>query len=402
MQNTPNPATKKAPHLLVLMIISCVMSFAIVLVTPALPALSLYFSESKNSIKQIVTWFLLGFPIGVLFYAPFSNRFGRKNTLYLGFGIALFGTALCIITYFFKSFLLMNIGRFIQGFGSIASVQVAITIVGDCYKDKKARVISAMIMLSVGIAPGIGVAVGAFLMNFEWIACFYFYAAYFVFLLLVTKCFVCETILEKKLSTPKEVLAGYLENIKVIELLFCGLLIGTTVAITYIFPSISAFIVLKSLSDSENTFALWNFLPILGVALGNLLSMYFVRWFSPLVQLCFGVICLSVAALCYLIFFYFDLIVLSTLFFPYVVALMGLGFINSNTVAYTVKFSKSKANGSSVFSFYAYATSAVFMFVLSFINSKSMYLMPIFFVIISLLCWGFVLALKILKKKTEV
>ncbi len=388
----------KAPHLFVLMLISFVMVFVIVFITPALPQLSEYFGKSKNSTKQVVTWFLAGFPVGVLIYAPFSNRFGRKATLYLGFSTALVGSIICLIPYFYKSFVIMNIGRFIQGLGAIAGFQVAMTLVGDCFRGSKARVTSAYMMLSVGLSSGVGIAIGAVLTSFGWVYCYIFLVWYFVFLLLLTKYFVSETLQKPIPFKMKDTCQGYIEHVKIPEIVLSGLLLGSALAITYIFPSTSSFIVLQRLSYSENIFALWNIFPPLGIAAGNLLSVYFVRWVSPLFKLYIGVICLSLSALLYLLFFGYNVITLSSVFLPYVLSLLGLGFINSNAVAFTVMFSKNKAKGSSIFGFFSYTTSLIFMIILSFLKATSILLMPMFFLAVSALSWVYLIVLQILKK----
>lgn len=84
-----------------LMILALFTSFSSVmatLFTPALPDLAAYFQVSEGVAQSAVTVYLLGYCFGMLPYGPLANRFGRKNTLFAGLGLAILASLLAIVS----------------------------------------------------------------------------------------------------------------------------------------------------------------------------------------------------------------------------------------------------------------------------------------------------------------
>ena len=60
----------KKPHILVLTLLCVFASMGSVIITPALPRISTFFSITAGQAQQTVTAFLLGYALGQLFYGP--------------------------------------------------------------------------------------------------------------------------------------------------------------------------------------------------------------------------------------------------------------------------------------------------------------------------------------------
>lgn len=157
-----------------------------VLFTPALPAIARYFSVSSGTAQLAVTFFLVGFAIGQLPYGPLSNRFGRKPLLYSGLVLAAVASIVCVFAGYMHFFWLLIAARFFMALGASAGLKIVYTMVGDTEQEMgKSATIFTYIILAYAIAPGVATSIGGFLMQyFNWQSCFYFLAAYSLFLLL--------------------------------------------------------------------------------------------------------------------------------------------------------------------------------------------------------------------------
>ena len=101
---------------------------AIDLYLPALPAIARGLSAPAEVVQLSVTVFLAGFSLGMLFYGPISDRYGRRVVM-LG-GILLFVVASlgCMLANTVESLIL---ARFVQALGGGAASVLARAVVRD-------------------------------------------------------------------------------------------------------------------------------------------------------------------------------------------------------------------------------------------------------------------------------
>lgn len=133
-------------------------AFAVDIMLPALPqigdALGL---GAANDRQFVITFYLVGFATGQLFFGPLSDRFGRKAPLYVGLGIFAIGSALAA---FAASAEMLFAARALQGVGAAAPRVIAIAIVRDRFAGRQmARVMSFIIMVFIVVpilAPTVG------------------------------------------------------------------------------------------------------------------------------------------------------------------------------------------------------------------------------------------------------
>lgn len=129
-----------------------------------LPALSLMGQEfgitDENQTQYVIGILFLGFTVGQIIYGPAADSFGRKPTIYIGLVIFSLGSILCITA---KTFPMMLLGRFLQGFGAASPRITSIAVIRDLYKGREmARVMSFIMTIFIiipVIAPSIGQAI---------------------------------------------------------------------------------------------------------------------------------------------------------------------------------------------------------------------------------------------------
>ncbi len=136
---------------------------------------------------RLISWVLLS---ARLFTGPLLDRFGRKRPLYIGLGLYIIATILCITSGSINALL---INRFLQALGgSVASV-AAIAMVRDFFPvDKSAKVISLLILV-LGMSPLLAPTIGGFIVTaWNWHFVFILLAMIALLMLLVVFLFLPE------------------------------------------------------------------------------------------------------------------------------------------------------------------------------------------------------------------
>jgi len=128
------------------------------------------FRQSTDG-QLLITMIFLGLGIGQLFFGPLSDTLGRKTVVYLGIGVYLLASLLCIYS---ANLEMMIAGRILQGIGLSASRTVSISIIRDSYRgDQMARIMSFVTVIFL-IVPTIAPAMGKLILDaHSWQAIFY-------------------------------------------------------------------------------------------------------------------------------------------------------------------------------------------------------------------------------------
>ncbi|HEA4198339.1 TPA: MFS transporter, partial [Legionella pneumophila] len=159
-----------------------------VLFTPALPSITAFFRITEHAAQQTITCFLVGYAIGQLVYGPTANRYGRKKTLYIGIGLQIISSLLCVLAGMISMYPLLVLGRFLLALGSGVGLKMTFTLVNECYEPQLAAQKTSYLMLAFAIAPGLSVALGGILnSHYGWESCFYAGTVYGAILLAMVR-----------------------------------------------------------------------------------------------------------------------------------------------------------------------------------------------------------------------
>ena len=127
---------------------------------PAYGATAAALGTETPKIALTLSFFMLGFAVGPLFYGPASERFGRRPVLLAGLGLYTATAALCTLT---PNLWLLLAGRLFQGFAAAAGTVIAVACIRDSFDGPEGRRMMSYAMIINGImpltAPSIGVAV---------------------------------------------------------------------------------------------------------------------------------------------------------------------------------------------------------------------------------------------------
>ncbi len=121
--------------------------------------------------QLIIIMIFLGLGIGPLIFGPISDSIGRKPLVYVGFGIFIIASLICV---FSETIEMMIFGRVLQGIGLSSPRTISIAMVRDTYEgDYMARIMSFITTIFI-LVPVIAPAMGKFILDhYNWQAIFY-------------------------------------------------------------------------------------------------------------------------------------------------------------------------------------------------------------------------------------
>ena len=158
----PQPVLGKTGMLFFLVIISAFPPLTIDLYLPALPQIVEVFNTDRSMVNLTLSSYFVTYAIGLLFWGPLSEKFGRKPILLIGLAGYMVASILCAMSNNIEQL----IGtRIFQAFAGSAITVIATAIVKDLYDGRKREKIMATIMSLVIIAPMVAPVFGAFLLK---------------------------------------------------------------------------------------------------------------------------------------------------------------------------------------------------------------------------------------------
>lgn len=146
-----------------LALISAFPPLSTVLYLPALPQMVEALDTTQTSVNMTLSMFFLFYSVGLLFWGPLSEKFGRKPILLSGLTIYVVASLLCAFSQHVEQLIA---GRIIQALGGSAATVVATAIVKDIYSGREREKVMATIMSMVIIAPMVAPVLGALLLKY--------------------------------------------------------------------------------------------------------------------------------------------------------------------------------------------------------------------------------------------
>ncbi len=208
------------PSILLLSIVSvllgCSYFMASDMYVPSLPSMSHALSASSSMARITIAAFLIALALSQLFYGPASDKFGRKKIIFIGAGIYLIGSLICMFSW---NIYTLIIGRIIQGIGTGALLSLSRVIVQDAVsKDKFIHIIgwlSLFYMLAPAGAPVLGGLIETY---FNWRVSFLMMFILVAIIALIIATLMPETHPPHKRNMnaliPRHLLTNYLEVLK--------------------------------------------------------------------------------------------------------------------------------------------------------------------------------------------
>jgi DHA1 family bicyclomycin/chloramphenicol resistance-like MFS transporter len=150
---------------------------AIDIMLPALPAMGEQFGIARENDRQlIVISYMIGFSISQLVYGPITDRFGRRNVLFISLGCYAIAGVCCILA---PNFGLLIAARVFQGASAGGSRVIAVSAARDLYAGRTMAKVMSLAMIVFMAAPILAPSIGqALLQVTDWKGIFWFLAGF--------------------------------------------------------------------------------------------------------------------------------------------------------------------------------------------------------------------------------
>ncbi|MFH0263140.1 multidrug effflux MFS transporter [Vibrio mediterranei] len=170
-----------------LVIISAFPPLTIDLYLPALPTMVDIFNTTESMVNLTLSSYFVTYAIGLLFWGPLSEKFGRKPILLIGIGAYMVASIACAMAGSIEHLIS---SRVLQAFAGSAITVVSTAIVKDMFEGREREKIMATIMSLVIIAPMVAPVLGAFLLKVaSWRMMFVTLAVFGAFASILAMCY---------------------------------------------------------------------------------------------------------------------------------------------------------------------------------------------------------------------
>ena len=129
---------------------------------PALPSMMEQYQVTEGVLNLTLIIFFIFYGLGLLFWGPLSDKYGRRPVLLIGLAIYIMASFLCS---FSGSITELIIFRIFQAMGSGAVTAVATAMVKDIFDGRRRIVVLATVQSMVLIAPAVAPVLGAMLLE---------------------------------------------------------------------------------------------------------------------------------------------------------------------------------------------------------------------------------------------
>lgn len=217
--------------------LTAMVAMSIDVILPALADIGNELSSGDPNDRQLtVTMFFLGLAVSQIVYGPLSDSFGRRFGIFLGLGIYMIGTAICL---FSADLSMLVVGRIVQGIGAAGPRIVANAIIRDRYEGRQMARVSSLVMMIFIVVPVFAPLLGQGLLLFmPWRGIFWFLALCAVSLFFWSVIRLDETLSDEN---RKPFRAGPIFG-SLREILRSRLAVGCTLAMGFVFASFLGFL----------------------------------------------------------------------------------------------------------------------------------------------------------------
>ena len=149
--------------IILIAVLSAFVPLSTDLYLPALPGMVDYFHVPVDLTNLTLILFFVFFSLGMLFWGPLSDKYGRRPILLAGLTLYIIASAACAISWDIWHLIIF---RILQAIGGSAASAVATAMVKDVFEGRKRESVLALVQSMVVISPAIAPVLGAFMLPY--------------------------------------------------------------------------------------------------------------------------------------------------------------------------------------------------------------------------------------------
>ncbi|MDP4982372.1 multidrug effflux MFS transporter [Pseudoalteromonas tunicata] len=277
---------------------------SIVAITPLaidlyLPAMLQIANDLGTSISQVqlsLSTYLAGYALGMLFFGPLADQFGRRKLAIIGLSGFCFFT---LILVFCRNIELFLLSRGLQAFFGAAATVVVPGIIRHIYEHETAKgmsYVSMIMMMAPLLAPSIG---SALMLIWHWQSIFIFLSGYSIIILLLVMRYLIDIPITKNpnkglnlfINSYKTVLSYRPARFDILSSMFASFAF-------FCFLTSVPFIYLDYFKVESQTFGILFAFNVIALMAGNFLNTRLVGRFGSRTMLYSGLVLAILSASC--------------------------------------------------------------------------------------------------------
>ena len=245
----------------------------------SLPAVQLYMKTTPRVMEWSLTFYLLAFAFGSLFWGITSDKYGRKICLMSGIAIYIVG---CLICFESKSIEIFMIGRIVQAFGAAVGLVISQSIMRDSFSGRELVKSLSIISIALAIFPAVGPLIGSLIIKYyEWPMIFGFLFITGILLFLLMLFGLPETHPKEMRVKRMTIIPVAKRMLKDWNVVTTFVLISLTSGVTFSYYAEAPFYIQNVLGIPASRYGITVTLIVLGVFIGGLISKRLSKKFDP-------------------------------------------------------------------------------------------------------------------------
>ncbi len=349
--NTPIIGIKNDQYLMLLMILAPLLNFlsgiTFDLHAASLPAIAIYYAAPISAAKNTITFSLLGFAVGCIFFGTLLDIYGRRPVILLGLFIYTLASFLALVCSTINELLLI---RLLQGF-TVSCLSIGCrTMVLDNFTGHRFKVALLYTSLAFGIGPILAPFIGGFLQyHFGWKANFIAYGIVSFTLMVIVVLFATESIKNRALFSFKMMYLNYLDVLRHKSFTPGAIISGISQVQLLIYTTTGAFLIENILHRTAITYGNSALVISCGYLLGTLTNRFLIKRFSLYHLISLGFVLLFFGIAMQMLFSIFSQLSLMTIILPITLIGFSNGFIFINVFACCLRSSNNAGTATALF-----------------------------------------------------